>query len=75
MNISGEELWQWRRWAIAAIPSWLEPRQAQIELDWLLQAVAELDTLSLRLASYRGLAQIPLKLSLRELTDLWHRRW
>ncbi len=69
--VSGLEVWQWRNAAeklalAAAIPSF--------ELDWLLQEVAGLDRLSIRLESFKNCAEINLKLSLQELTDLWQQR-
>ncbi|MFW6357796.1 MAG: peptide chain release factor N(5)-glutamine methyltransferase [Chroococcales cyanobacterium] len=44
------------------------------EVDWLLQEVAELDNLSLRLELFKERSQIPLKRSLSELNQLWERR-
>ena len=51
-SISGQELSQWRQQAIADL------EQAQIspkEVDIFLQAVTDLDNLSLRLQSFREL--------------------
>lgn len=69
--VSGIELWQWRR----------EAQQAAIahgipvaELDWLLQEVARLDRLALRLESFKDKPQIQLTLPLPELTKLWQQR-
>ncbi|MBE9020002.1 peptide chain release factor N(5)-glutamine methyltransferase [Chroococcidiopsidales cyanobacterium LEGE 13417] len=71
MNTSGLELWQWRQQAaIDAIAADVSPT----ELDWLLQEVAGLDTLSLRLELYKHQPQIQLKLPLAELDRLWQRR-
>lgn len=68
-TVSGLELWQWRQ----------EARQSAItvdvpveELDWLLQ-VAGLDSLALRLESYKG-RQVDLLYSLPVLSELWQRR-
>ena len=71
MNTSGLELWRWRQQAaIDAIAADVSPT----ELDWLLQEIAGLDTLSLRLELYKHQPQIQLKLPLAELDRLWQRR-
>lgn len=44
------------------------------EIDWLLQELAGLDRLALRLESFKDLPKIELKLSLSELAQLWQRR-
>ena len=44
------------------------------ELDWLLQELAGLDKLALRLESFKDLPKIELKLPLSELAQLWQRR-
>jgi release factor glutamine methyltransferase len=69
--ISGLELQQWRttaqQQAIAAqVPS--------SEVDWLLQEIAGLDRLSLRLESFKSQTEIPLKFPLAQLTQLWQQR-
>ncbi len=69
--VSGLELWQWRRQALAAARAALVPPE---ELDWLLLEVADLDRLALRLESFRDRKNIALRLSLPELNQLWQRR-
>ncbi|NWF60668.1 MAG: peptide chain release factor N(5)-glutamine methyltransferase [Fischerella sp.] len=70
-EISGLRLWQWRKAAIqAAIASDVSPA----EVDWLLQEVAGLDRLALRLESFKDWPQISLQLPLEELEALWQRR-
>lgn len=70
-SVSGQQLWQWRQEA---------KQQAQVggvpltEVDWLLQAVAGLDRLSLRLDLFRDRAEILLPCSLEALTCLWQQR-
>ncbi len=69
--VSGLELWQWRLTA--------RNRAVQVgisveEVDWLLQEVAGLEPLALRLESFKKRSQIPLQLSLKELSQLWERR-
>lgn len=69
--VSGLELWQWYQLASrAAIAANVSP----VELDWLLQAVAGLDRLALRLESYKLQPQIQLGLPLADLDRLWQRR-
>lgn len=71
MFVSGLELWQWVNQAAA------EARSSDIplaEIDWLLQELAGLDRLALRLESFKDLPKIELKLSLSELAKLWQRR-
>ncbi|ARV62301.1 protein-(glutamine-N5) methyltransferase, release factor-specific [Nostocales cyanobacterium HT-58-2] len=69
--VSGLQLWQWRNAAIeAAIATDISPA----EVDWLLQELAGLDSLVLRLESFKDRNQITLKLSLEELDKLWQRR-
>ena len=70
-SISGQELSQWRQQAIADLA------QAQLspkEVDVFLQAVTDLDTLSLRLQSFREREKIPLSYSWSEITKRWQKR-
>ena len=69
--VSGEELWQWRKTAQKAA---MAAKVSPSELDWLLQEVAGLERLTLRLESFRDLPQIPIQLELRELDRLWQKR-
>jgi len=70
-EISGWQLWQWRQTAIqAAIACDVEVA----EVDWLLQEVAGLDRLALRLELFKDWAQIQLQLPLEELQALWNKR-
>jgi release factor glutamine methyltransferase len=69
--VSGLQLWQWRSSAIkAAIATDVSPS----EVDWLLQEVAGLDRLALRLESFKDWSAIALKLPLEDLEHLWQRR-
>jgi release factor glutamine methyltransferase len=69
--VSGLELWQWRHRAQnAAISANVSPT----ELDWLLQEVAGLERLVLRLESFKDWSQIQLRLPLKDLDRLWQRR-
>jgi release factor glutamine methyltransferase len=69
--VSGLRLWQWRHAAIkAAIATDVPPT----EVDWLLQEVAELDLLALRLQSFKDWPHIELKLPLEDLEQLWEKR-
>lgn len=69
--IPGKELWQWFGNAKAAAIAADVP---QTELDWLLQEVAGLDRLALRLESFKDRSQIQLQLSLQDLDMLWQKR-
>jgi len=71
MFVSGLELWQWVNQAKAEALASDIPNS---ELDWLLQELAGLDKLALRLESFKNLPKIELKLSLPELDRLWERR-
>lgn len=70
-TISGQHLARWREEAKqAAIASQVPPS----EVDWLLQAVTDLDSLSLKLGSFEGRAQIASNYSLPVLSQLWQQR-
>ena len=71
MFVSGLELWQWVNQAKAEASSSDIPLA---EIDWLLQELAGLDRLALRLESFKDLQKIALKLSLSELSELWRSR-
>ena len=71
MFVSGLELWQWVNQAKALAIDYDIPLA---ELDWLLQELAGLDKLALRLESFKDLPKIELKLSLSEIAQLWQRR-
>ena len=69
--VSGSELWQWRNAAQkAAIAADVLP----LEVDWLLQELAGLDRLALRLETFKDWPQIQLQLPLKDLEMLWIRR-
>ncbi len=69
--ISGQSLYQWRQWA-------LELAQANgidlEEVDWVLQSATALSSLSLRLDLYRSEFELPVKISLADLTEKWQQR-
>ncbi|MEH2242099.1 peptide chain release factor N(5)-glutamine methyltransferase [Nostoc sp.] len=69
--VSGLQLWQWRNAAHQAAGATDVP---PMEVDWLLQEVAGLDRLALRLESFKNWPQIQLQLPLEELDQLWQRR-
>ncbi len=69
--VSGLEIWQWRNAAIqAAIAVDISPK----EIDWLLETIANLDRLTLRLETFKTWEQISISLSFTELEKLWQRR-
>jgi release factor glutamine methyltransferase len=66
--ITGRELWEWRRWAIGVAKTGdIRAR----EIDWLLQSVANLDRLTLRLESIEDDRSIEIEMSLDRLSALW----
>lgn len=69
--VSGRELWQWRQ---DAQKSAIKADVPVAEVDWLLQAVAGLDALTLRLESFKGRSQIALPYPLPVLSQLWQQR-
>ena len=78
ITVSGEALWRWCQDAQKQVRAChLEPTfAAQLlrELDWLLQEISDLDRLALQLQSFKERAQIPLRFSLNELSQLWQQR-
>ncbi len=71
LGVLGEDLWQWRQWALTtAIAADISPT----EVDWLLRAVSDLDALALRVESFRTRSTIPLSHSIVALEALWQRR-
>lgn len=70
-SVSGLELWQWYQQAMAAtVAAAISPQ----ELDWLMQEVAGLDRLALRLGSFKDRPLIQIQLSLTDLDKLWQQR-
>ncbi|NBD32233.1 MAG: peptide chain release factor N(5)-glutamine methyltransferase [Cyanobacteria bacterium] len=69
--VSGQELACWREESCqAAIARGIPPQ----EVDWLLQNLAGLSPLSLRLANYQTAAAIALRVPFSELKQLWEKR-
>lgn len=71
VTVSGQELALWRDKARQEAIAAQVPTE---EVDWLLEEVAGLDKLSLRLESFRGRSQILLQQPLSVLTQLWQQR-
>ncbi|BAY35927.1 protoporphyrinogen oxidase [Nostoc sp. NIES-2111] len=69
--VSGLQLWQWRT---RATQSAIAHNVPVVEVDWLLQEIAGLDRLALRLESFKDWSEIAIGLSLDELNQLWQRR-
>jgi release factor glutamine methyltransferase len=69
--VSGLQLWQWYKKAINAA---VATDVLLTEVDWLLQEVAGLDRLTLRLESFKDWPHVQMELSLEELDNLWQRR-
>jgi release factor glutamine methyltransferase len=70
-TISGQALWQWRQQAQAQSIAAGVPIT---EVDWVLQEVAGLDRLTLRLEAFKDWEEVPTRFSLTELTQLWQQR-
>ncbi|VEP13533.1 Release factor glutamine methyltransferase [Hyella patelloides LEGE 07179] len=71
ITVSGKELCLWRREAIAKA---IAAKVSAKEVDWLLQEVTTLDSLTLRLESFENYPTIALTYPLPELTQLWQQR-
>ncbi|MDX2216926.1 MAG: peptide chain release factor N(5)-glutamine methyltransferase [Oculatellaceae cyanobacterium bins.114] len=70
-TVSGLALWQWRA---AARQQTIAAKVPIAELDWFLQAIADLDRLSLRLETFKERSQIVLKISFVDLQQRWQQR-
>jgi len=70
-SVSGLALWQW--W-VAARGETQAVGMPVAELEWFLQGIAGLDRLALRLASFRDQTELPLPLTLEQLSQLWSQR-
>ncbi|HEY9822731.1 MAG TPA: peptide chain release factor N(5)-glutamine methyltransferase [Candidatus Sericytochromatia bacterium] len=70
-RVSGIELWQWRQ---EARKSAVTAEIPVTEVDWLLQELAGLEPLALRLESFKQRPQIELRYPLPMLSQLWQRR-
>jgi release factor glutamine methyltransferase len=69
--ISGEELYIWRQTAkLQAIKEGIDPQ----EIDWLLREFSDLDSLSLRLESFKTRSPIKSTKSLAQIKRLWQMR-
>jgi release factor glutamine methyltransferase len=69
--VSGQQLFAWRTTAQKmAIASSISPR----EIDLMLQEMAALDSLSLRLGTFLERSAIPLKIPFSDLENLWNCR-
>jgi release factor glutamine methyltransferase len=66
--ITGRKLWAWRKWAVSIAK--LYNVQGR-EIDWLLQSIANLDRLTLRLESIGDDESIEIAMSLDRLSALW----
>jgi release factor glutamine methyltransferase len=67
-QITGQELWAWRRWAVEVA---IAHAVSQREVDWLLKSVANLDSLTLRLESIAADRLIEISMPLDRLSELW----
>ena len=70
-SISGQDLYFWYQ---AATKTAIANNIDSQELDWLMQTITSLDSLSLRLGTFQEQLSIKSKVSLSELTKLWQQR-
>ncbi|WP_040695489.1 peptide chain release factor N(5)-glutamine methyltransferase [Nodosilinea nodulosa] len=68
---SGTDLWAWRQQAIQAAQA---AGIAAEEVDWLLEAVADVDRLALRLGTVQERSRVTLRYPLTELERRWQLR-
>ncbi|HEY9762732.1 MAG TPA: peptide chain release factor N(5)-glutamine methyltransferase [Trichocoleus sp.] len=70
-KVSGADLWQWWQWAC---------ERAQVagieraEADWFLRAMSDVDSLALKLGTFKQRPSVSVKASLDELTERWQQR-
>lgn len=70
-SIAGPDLHRWKQWATQlAQENNIDPS----EIDWLLQGLTPLSSLSLRLGDYKNQTEILSSASLTSLTEKWHQR-
>ncbi len=67
-QITGQELWAWRKWAQLTANC---HQVAEREIDWLLRSVTDLDRLTLRLESIADDKSISIAIPLDRLSALW----
>lgn len=70
-SISGGVLAAWYNEAKAGA---IAARVPAVEVDWLLQALSDVDRLALRLGTYAARSRIPLQVSFAQLQKLWQQR-
>ena len=71
ITVSGKQLYLWRKEAQAQAIAF---KVSVKEVDWLLQEVTTLDSLTLRLESFQHYSTVVITHSLPELTQLWQQR-
>lgn len=70
-TVSGQNLYLWRKEAfLQAVTANVSVK----EVDWLLQEITTLDSLTLRLESFQNYPNIAIAYSLTQLTQLWQKR-
>lgn len=70
-TVYGQDLYQWRQWAIQLA---LSNSIDLSEVDWFLQGLSDLSSLSLRLGNYRDQLSIPIKIAFADFTGKWQQR-
>jgi release factor glutamine methyltransferase len=70
-STTGKSLWDWRKWAVRLA---IEHHIDRYEVDWILQRVANLEPLTLRLESIGDDETVKLTMPLDRLSILWIQR-
>jgi release factor glutamine methyltransferase len=70
-QVTGIELWAWYQFAVAEAAS---AGIARREVDWLLQAVSDIDRLALQLGDVSRRDRVSLNRPWSEILDLWQQR-
>ena len=70
-SIAGKGLYDWKQWATQLAE---ENDVDTGEIDWLIQGLTTLGSLSLRLGEYRKQENIPSRATLEALTEKWQQR-
>ena len=70
-SISGKDLYSWRQWAAQLAQ---ENDVDTIEIDWFLQGLTSLSSLSLRLEDYKEQENVSSKATVSALKEKWQQR-
>ncbi|HEY9880031.1 MAG TPA: peptide chain release factor N(5)-glutamine methyltransferase [Leptolyngbyaceae cyanobacterium] len=69
--VAGVDLWQWWQWARQQAQAGnVDPAEA----DWFLRAMSDLDSLALKLGTFRQRPSVLIGASLEDMTERWRQR-